>query len=199
MEEIALALNDYSVTLDDMNVLNDESFNHSEPRPAADQVSFGPDDRGYVYAVARRIVGSAEDAEDVTQETLLLAYRNRAAFRGESRYRTWLYRIAFTTAVGFLRRRGRSREALVANDEAFARQLEDGAPSPEEHVIEAELAAVVRGAIDELSPAYRDVLLARIDATEPEVARRLGLSVANVKVRAHRARHQLRHALAGSW
>jgi RNA polymerase sigma-70 factor, ECF subfamily len=159
-----------------------------------DQVTFGAEDRGFVYAVARRIVGSPEEAEDVTQDTLLVAYRNREAFRGESRYRTWLYRIAFTTALGHLRRRGRSRESLAANEEMMTGQAAD-APSPEDRVMEAETAQVVRDAVAVLAPPYRDVLLARIDSTEPEVAARLGLSVANVKVRAHRARRQLRDAL----
>lgn len=178
----------------DMNVLDDYSSTVRAGHPARDLVSFSPADRGFVYAVARRIVGSPEDADDVTQDTLLLAYRNRAAFRGESKYRTWLYRVAFTTAVGYLRRRGRSRESLAANDETFAREISD-APSPEERVIAAEAAARVRDAVADLSPPYRDVVLARIDATEPEVAARLGISLANVKVRAHRARKQLHDAL----
>jgi RNA polymerase sigma-70 factor (ECF subfamily) len=160
-----------------------------------DQVTFGTEDRGFVYAVARRIVGSPEEAEDVTQDTLLVAFRNRDAFRGESRYRTWLYRIAFTTALGHLRRRGRSRESLAANDDVLQHQVSD-APSPADRVIEAENAAIVRDAVADLAPLYRDVLLARVDSTEPEVAEQLGLSVANVKVRAHRARKQLREALA---
>ena len=169
-----------------MDVLNDKSFT----------VSFTPDDRGFVYAVARRIVGSAEEAEDVTQDTLLTAYRHRDAFRGESRYRTWLYRIAFTTALGYLRKRGRSREAVAANDEVLANVMPDGTPSAESQLIEVEMALILAGEVAKLAPPYRDVLLARTNATEPEVAERLGLSLANVKVRAHRARKQLREALA---
>lgn len=160
------------------------------------QVTFDPEDRGFVYAVARRIVGSPEEADDVTQDTLLTAYRNREAFRGEARYRTWLYRIAFTTALGHLRRRGRSRETLAANEEHVAGHMADSTPSAETQLIAAEQAELVRVAVGKLAPPYRDVLVARSRATEPEVAERLGLSLANVKVRAHRARKQLREALA---
>jgi RNA polymerase sigma-70 factor, ECF subfamily len=159
-------------------------------------VSFGPEDRGFVYAVARRIVGSAEEADDVAQDALLTAFRHRDSFRGDSRYRTWLYRIAFTTALGHLRRRGRSREMLAANEEGLGYQLADPSPSAEDHLMAAERARQVRDAVDALAPSYKNVLLARADATEPEVAARLGLSVANVKVRAHRARNQLRQTLA---
>jgi RNA polymerase sigma-70 factor (ECF subfamily) len=161
-----------------------------------EEVSFGPEDRGFVYAIARRIVGTPEEADDVTQDTLLTAYRNREAFRGDSRYRTWLYRIAFTTALGHLRRRGRIREALAANDDSLAYQVPDGVPSQEARLIAAEQASIVRKAVDDLAPAYRSVLIARSLSTEPEVAEKLGISLANVKVRAHRARKMLRDALA---
>jgi RNA polymerase sigma-70 factor (ECF subfamily) len=161
-----------------------------------EQVSFGPEDRSFVYAVARKIVGSADDADDVTQDALLVAYRHRDAFRGDSRYRTWLYRIAFTTALGYLRRRMRAREALAANDDGLGLQIPDPGPSQEAQLCTERQATHVRAAISTLSPFYRDVLLARAHATETEVAAQLGISLSNVKVRAHRARKQLQELLA---
>jgi RNA polymerase sigma-70 factor (ECF subfamily) len=160
----------------------------------SDVVTFAPEDRGFVYEVARRIVGSADDAEDVTQDALLLAYRHRDSFRGESQYRTWLYRIAATTALGYLRRQRRVQGKIVA-EEAVPHVVErqaDPADLPDEVLAEAERRAVMQRALLELAPAYRDVLLARADATEHEVAAKLGLTVANVKIRAHRARKHLR-------
>lgn len=162
---------------------------------ARDQVTFGPEDRGFVYAVARRIVGSSEDADDVTQDALMLAYRHREAFRGDSRYRTWLYRIASTTALGHLRRRRRSKEHLAPTDEALAIQVPDDAKSPETCLADAEAARIVAQALAGLDPKYRDVMLTRVDSTETETASALGISVANVKIRAHRARKQLRDVL----
>ncbi|MGE0401073.1 MAG: RNA polymerase sigma factor [Kofleriaceae bacterium] len=159
-------------------------------------MTFSADDRGFVYAIARRIVGNAEDADDVTQDALLLAYRYRDSFRGDSRYRTWLYRIASTTALGHLRRRGRSREQLANNDESFARDLADPAMSAESALAEHEAIAMIQAALETLPAKYRDVMLLRADATETECAARLGISVNNVKIRAHRARKQLRDALA---
>ncbi len=75
-------------------------------------VSFEPDDREFVYAVVLRMVRFDADAEDVTQDALLLAYRYQDAFRGDAAYHTWLYRIDVTSALRFLRRRRRSREVL---------------------------------------------------------------------------------------
>ena len=154
-------------------------------------VLFGPEDRGFVYAVARRIVGSREDADDVTQEALLLAYRYRDAFRGDSKYRTWLYRIASTTALGLLRKRRRSREELTP----VPIERPDGARSPEDELAEAESIDLIQRSLRRLAPKYRDVMLARADSSEVETAAKLGISVANVKVRAHRARKQLKQLI----
>src|SRR6266550_1387987 len=67
--------------------------------------------RAYVRSVAMKYVRDEQDAEDVTQDALLLAHRYRDSFRGDSRYSTWLYRVTATAALMFLRRQRRlSRE-----------------------------------------------------------------------------------------
>ncbi|MBL9016419.1 MAG: sigma-70 family RNA polymerase sigma factor [Myxococcales bacterium] len=160
-------------------------------------VSFQPDDRLFVYAVVYKLVGP-DDAEDVTQDALLLAYRARDSFRGDARYRTWLYRIAMTTALGHLRRRRRARVSLVANEEQarLFEHVEDPARSPEHQVGDAQQVELVGRALDQLPPTYRTVLLERVETPEPAVAAKLGISVANVKIRTHRARRQLAQRLA---
>src|SRR5690606_17264238 len=65
----------------------------------------GARERAYVFAVAMKYVKNEVDAEDVTQDALLLAHRHRDSFRGDARYGTWLYRVAATTALMFLRSR----------------------------------------------------------------------------------------------
>ncbi len=166
-----------------MNVLTEKTSN-----------AFNLEDRRFVYRVARRIVRSDEDADDVAQDALLIAHRNLANFRGDSHLRTWLYRIATTTALGYLRRARRAKEHVPASDVA----LVDPANSAEATLAEAQMGALVREAVDTLAPLYRDVLLARADSSEAEVAASLGISIANVKIRAHRARKQLREALTQS-
>ena len=175
-----------------MNVMNDID----------ERVSFTPNDRGFVYAVARRIVGDDDAAADVTQDALLLAFRHRASFRGLSSYRTWLYRIAVTAGLSHLRRRRRLRVVdLVDLDGAEGGQLELRAPGPdpEQEVGAAMAAARVHRHLENLAPQYRDVLKLRFehDRSEEEVARALGLSLATVKIRTFRGRRALRAALAG--
>lgn len=161
-----------------------------------DAIKFGRDERDFVYSVARRIVNSPEAADDVAQDALLLAYRYRDSFRGDSKYRTWLYRIASTTALGYLRRGRRSRESLAPTDEAANCDIADPGRSPETLVGDLEVAARAARVIDQLAPKYRDVVMMRTEMSEHETAARLGITVANVKIRAHRARQQLRDALA---
>nr|MBA3453664.1 hypothetical protein [Deltaproteobacteria bacterium] len=73
--------------------------------------------------------------------------------------------------------------------------LADDAKSPEGQLTDLDTEQYVQRAISALEPKYREVLLCRVDATEGETAERLGITVANVKIRAHRARKQLRDSL----
>jgi RNA polymerase sigma-70 factor (ECF subfamily) len=179
-------MNVLSVTVDDMNDSNEKTSTRVDP-------TFGRSEREYVYAIARKIVDTPEAADDVAQEAMLLAYRHRDGFRGDSRYRTWLYRIAATAALGHLRKVRRSREQLALADDALPEPI-DPASSPEVLVGDREAAEVAERLLAELDPKYRDVVVLRTELTEAETAQRLGLTVANVKVRAHRARAQLRAA-----
>lgn len=165
------------------------------------EVTFTEDDRAFVYAIARRIVGDDDAAADVTQDALLLAFRHRGSFRGSARYRTWLYRIAATTALSHLRRRRRRRVAdTVSLGTLHGLEVELPAPGldPEEQVGVAQAAARVRTTLERLDPRYREVLRLRFEegCSEDEVAGALGLSVANVKIRTYRGRNALRAALA---
>jgi len=157
-------------------------------------LSFDRETREYVLAVVRRIVRCRALAEDVTQESLLLAYAHREAFRGDAHPRTWLYRIATNTALGRLRceRRFAARITL----DGARHEVPDATEPVDERLCRSRRVLAVRNAVDALPPRYRDVLAMRRDHSEPETARRLGLSLINVKVIAHRARAKVRAAMA---
>src|SRR5512143_1034957 len=129
--------------MDELNVMVDV-MNVSNVNSTKSVASFQQSDRDYVYAVARRIV-DPEAAEDVAQDAMLLAYRHRAEFRGDSHYRTWLYRIAATTAFGYLRRCKRSRE--LATDR-LPLDTVDPARSPEVLLGDLEVAAAEVALLD---------------------------------------------------
>lgn len=156
----------------------------------------GPADRSFVYAVIRRILRDEDAASDATQDALLLAHRHRGQFRGDSAHRTWLYRIAVTTALGHLRKRRRMREDVVAGDLPVAWDVVDPRPNPEQAVAASELADAMARVLADVGQGHQQVFLLRLgDWSEPEIAKSVGISLANVKIRAHRTRTRLRAAL----
>ena len=142
-----------------------------------------------------KYVRNEQDAEDVTQDAMLLAHRYRESFRGESRYSTWLYRVTATAALMFLRKQRRNAREVPSSG-----SLDDeGTPLLERHPaptdVRGELIArtevdAVTEAVARLGAKYPAVFWKRYGEgrTETEIARELGLSVAAVKTRAFRAR-----------
>lgn len=174
-----------------MNVMNDMDGRN---------VTFTADDRDFVYAVVRRIIRDEDDAHDATQEALLAAYRHRATYCGRARYRTWLYRVAVTSALTQLRR-GRYRRVTRSLDPAGVdRELVATDETPERALLTAEDRQRLRAHLANLDPRYARVLELRLDEDlgEAEVAEAMGLTVATVKIRAHRARAALRAQLVAA-
>ena len=158
--------------------------------------------RAFVRSVAMKYVRNEHDAEDVTQDALLLAHRHRDSFRGDSRYTTWLYRVTATAALMFLRKQRRhDREvpASAAHDDEGAPWLDcHAAPGDlgEEVSARADLGEV-RDAVAALGAKYPAVFWKRYGEgrTESEIARELGISVAAVKTRAFRGRQAALRAI----
>jgi RNA polymerase sigma-70 factor (ECF subfamily) len=170
--------------MNDMNVIDEGT-----------PIVLGAPELALAFAVARRIVKDEDAAADVAQEAMLLAHRFRTSFRGESHPHTWLYRIASTAALNWLRRNG--REVARTVDTAAEIDPVDPSPSPEEQVATRQAVQRLMEQVDGLQSSYRDVLQLRaLDQSEAEVADRLGLSVATVKIRSYRGRKLLRESLA---
>ena len=118
----------------------------------------------HLYRFGLRMCGSAEDAGDVAQESLISMARSLRDFRGESSVSSWLYTIARRFC---LKKRRRSKfapvreESLDAPDTGIAQRIADPAPSPEQTATSGELAAALTRAIDALDPIYREVLVLR--------------------------------------
>ena len=151
--------------------------------------------RDFVHSVALKYTRDTNDAEDVTQEAMLLAHRYRDSFRGDSRYTTWLYRVTATAALMFLRKQRRlSREVPASgtvDDEGTPLLDRHAAPTDVrgEVLARAELSEI-EAAVAALGAKYPAVFWKRYGEgrTETEIARELGISVAAVKTRAFRAR-----------
>jgi RNA polymerase sigma-70 factor (ECF subfamily) len=156
-------------------------------------LAFTAEDHRYAYAVARRIVRDEQDAHDVAQDALLLAFRYRHSFRGQATPRTWFHRIVITTALSHLRSSARRRR----HHETLSMQPTSPQLTPEQALNKREQEQRVAAHVQRLCEKYRSVISLRIeDLSDAEIAERLAISVGSVKVRSHRARHQLREALA---
>jgi RNA polymerase sigma-70 factor (ECF subfamily) len=158
-----------------------------------------------VYNLARRMVRTDADAEDVTQDVLLQVVRKLPTFRGESALPTWLHRVTLNTALSHRRKRAvreerRSRDPfdLVLADAPAPNAGWDGASAPEAQLLRREARTLIEHAIAGLPPIYRAVfVLADVEGLPNAViAGQLGLSLAAIKSRLHRARQLLRDVLA---
>jgi RNA polymerase sigma-70 factor (ECF subfamily) len=155
--------------------------------------------------MARRMVRSDVDAEDVTQDVLLQVVRKLPTFRGESAFPTWLHRVTVNAALSHRRKQAvRQEHGLVRSLEAFGEdQPEQGQGpgrtlGPEAQLLSHEARELIDRAIEALPPTYRTVfVLADVEGLpNADIAAQLGLSLPAVKSRLHRARLLMRDALA---
>jgi RNA polymerase sigma-70 factor (ECF subfamily) len=155
-----------------------------------------------VFRMAKQITQNEEDAEDVLQETFLKAYSHLEDFQGNSKFYTWLVRIAVNEALMKLRKRRSDKtvpldDPIDTGEDVVVREIAVWEDDPEQRYSREELGAILDDAIQSLKPAYRTVFVLR-DIEElsiEETAEVLGLSISAVKSRLLRARLQLREKL----
>lgn len=155
-----------------------------------------------VFRMAKQITQNDDDAEDVLQEAFLKAYTHLDDFQGNSKFYTWVVRIAVNEALMKLRKRRSDRsvpldEPIDTGEDEVPREIAVWDENPEETYSREELAELLDQAVQSLKPAYRTVFVLR-DIEEmsiEETAEALGLSISAVKSRLLRARLQLREKL----
>jgi RNA polymerase sigma-70 factor, ECF subfamily len=156
-----------------------------------------------VYVMALSYMKNEADAEDVTQEAIVRAFRKLSSFRAESKFSTWLISITINEARTRLRRqvlvRMESLDQLLGEDKSLSPALlRDWREIPSEAIERNEVRKLIQQAVDELPDIYREVFLLR-DVEElsiNEAAEALKISTPSVKVRLHRARLMLQKQLA---
>ena len=165
--------------------------------------------RGKIFGLTLNLLHNAADAEEITQDTFIRAYRGLDRFRGDSSLSTWLYRIALNLARNrywyFFRRR---RQHWVSLD----RPLTENSPAtfadvvaatdhdPAQETVTSEFTTLVAACMERLDRRHREVLVMRnvLDLSYDEIARALNINVGTVKSRIARAREYLRSLLAES-
>jgi RNA polymerase sigma-70 factor (ECF subfamily) len=154
-----------------------------------------------IFRLARHITQSQEDAEDILQETFLRAYEHLRDFQGNSKFYTWLVRIAVNQSLMKLRKRRSDRsvsldETLDTGEDTVTREIAVW-DNPEQNYSREEIRAILEEAVESLPPIFRAVFALRDieELSTEETAAVLNISVPAVKSRLLRARLRLREKL----
>src|ERR1039457_2372543 len=155
-----------------------------------------------IFRLAKHITQNEEDAEDVLQETFLMAFEHLGDFQGQSKFYTWIVRIAVNESLMKLRKRKSDRsvpldEPVDTGEDTVVREIAVWDENPEQKYSREELGQILDEAVQGLRPAFRTVFVLRDieELSTEETAEALGISVPAVKSRLLRARLQLRERL----
>ena len=168
-----------------------------DPQAFAELVRLHQDD---VYSLVRRMIRDDQLAEELTQDVFLRAWRNLPGFRGDSRFATWLYRIAINLCQDYKQSRvaqHRRRETDLESPELRQQESRGLVRRPDEVQAEEEVASLFEKSLDALEPPYLAAFLLyhQQGLSMEEVAGAMGISRGNAKVRVHRAREMILDSL----
>jgi RNA polymerase sigma-70 factor (ECF subfamily) len=156
-----------------------------------------------IYRLAKHITQNDEDAEDVLQETFMKSFEHLADFHGQSKFYTWIVRIAVNESLMKLRKRKSDRtvpldEPLDTGEDTVVREIAVWDENPEQRYSREELGGILDEAVQSLKPVFRTVFVLRDieELSTEETAEALGISIPAVKSRLLRARLQLREKLS---
>jgi RNA polymerase sigma-70 factor (ECF subfamily) len=150
-----------------------------------------------MFRVALRLLRNREDAEDAVQEAFERAFVHLKTFQGQSRFSTWLTRIAINEALALLRKRRREHAPLegigAIGEEGEVSEIADSGATPEQRCEHAELHGILNDAIGSLNPILRRVVYLHeiSEMTTGKTAEVLGVAEGTVKARVFRARRNL--------
>ncbi|MBK7369046.1 MAG: sigma-70 family RNA polymerase sigma factor [Candidatus Eisenbacteria bacterium] len=151
-----------------------------------------------VFRLTFKILRHDEDAAEATQDAFLSAFRGLKNFKAESTFSTWMYRIGTNAALMKYRRRRDGHvsyeQSQSANPDAEPMAIADWATQPLDELLDSETREILSREVEKLPANEREVFMLRdiMEQSNEQVARELGLTVAAVKSRLHRARVHLR-------
>ena len=150
-----------------------------------------------MYAVALRMCGNREDAQDCLQEAMLRVYRAIGGFKGQSSFSTWVYRITMNTCLDELRRKKNRQNTSLDNLRDMGWSPADETNAPEKQAMRSELRRNLNRAIRELPEEMRAAVVLRDiqGFSYDEIARMLEINVGTIKSRISRGREKLREKM----
>ena len=150
-----------------------------------------------MYAVALRMFGNKEDAEDCMQEAMIRIYRSIASFKAQSTFSTWVYRITMNTCLDELRRRKNKPSTSLDGLLDTGWSPSDERDTPEEHAVRAEARTSIQQFIQELPEDMRSAIVLRDiqGLSYEDIAEALNTNVGTIKSRISRGREKLREKI----
>jgi RNA polymerase sigma factor (sigma-70 family) len=150
----------------------------------------------YVFTLVSRFTSNREDAEEISQDIFVKAYRSLADFRGEAKFSTWLYTVVRTSCITFLRKK--QLDTISLDNERTLVQLENKESGFNANIVEQKSRhAMLNAAIQLLSPDDSQILTLfyKGEQSLEEIGRIMGLEPNTVKVKLHRARNRLKEKM----
>lgn len=157
-----------------------------------------------VYTICLRMVGSREEAEDLSQEAFIRAYNHISQFDSDRNFSTWIFRIATNLSIDSLRRKkpSVSLDAEIPGTEGLALNtiLPGGETPPDEQIVRDETEKWIQHEIGELPEKYRSAVILKYieDLSLKEISEIMNIPVGTVKTRVHRGRELLRKNMKAS-
>lgn len=152
--------------------------------------------QNYVFTIVQKVISQREEAEEVAQDVFIKAYRTLRSFKGESKFSTWLYTIAYRTAIDYARKKKYPISSIEREDGVL--QIADtNSPMPNEKMQQSNLRELLNKQIKNLKPEAASVVTLHYlqEKSVKEIAEITGLSLSNVKVKLFRAREALKNSL----
>ncbi len=157
--------------------------------------------QGYAYNIAYRMIGNEEDAKDASQEALIKVFKNLKAFKGDSTFSTWLYRIVMNSCKDLLRKRKPNEISIdktYATDEGEVQmEFQDDTNDPVTLYEQSEVRVTIESALEELPENFKTVVVLREiqGMSYDEIAEIEDIPVGTVRSRINRGRRILREIL----
>lgn len=153
--------------------------------------------RNPIYYMLLKMMNDPNDAEDLTMEAFGKAFKNLDQYSTEFAFSTWLFKIAANNCIDYLRKKSTLPTCIdqdLNNLENNMKEINGGMPdTPEDQIIEKQKILVLRKAVDQLRPKYKELVELRYfkELTYEEISQELGISINNVKIQLFRAKEML--------
>ncbi len=153
--------------------------------------------RNPIYFMLLKMMNNPNDAEDLTMEAFGKAFKNLDKYSPDFAFSTWLFKIAANNCIDFLRKKNSMPSCIDQDLFAMEINLKDinggMPPTPEDHIMEKQRVVMLRKAVEQLRPKYRELVELRYfkELSYEEISAQLDISIGNVKVQLFRAKEML--------